>query len=174
MVPAKVSLLAPRARKAMRVVRSIYSQPKSADNQSGSSLTSSGSPAFFRLYPTAAQAAAIPRPIISARIRSVLQNSLIKRPPTKNKKPPIKNRSQANPRKRSFTKDSVEVSIVVKPSQSLRHGRGFRPSVEFVDLLLVAFLDHTPSQLHGGRQHAVVGGEFIGHEQDSLQLFEAR
>ena len=50
---------------------------------------------------------------------------------------------------------------------------GFGLGVELVDLGAVTVFDYAAAQLHGWGEGAVVGGEFIGDDHDSLQLFEA-
>src|SRR5258708_5693447 len=51
--------------------------------------------------------------------------------------------------------------------------RGFRLSVEFVDLGARAFLDYSAAQLHRGREGTIVGVEFLRNQQNPFQLFES-
>ena len=56
----------------------------------------------------------------------------------------------------------------------LRNGGGFRPGVKIVNLLAIAFFDDAAAQLERWRHDSVVWGEFVGNQQNPLQLFKAR
>ena len=55
----------------------------------------------------------------------------------------------------------------------IRSAVGFCLRVEVVDLLAVAIFDDAAAKLHGRRQGAVIGGEFVRHQHHAFEFFEA-